>query len=272
MMHVSRPLSAEPSFSDYVLVEYRDETPGVVKFYADAEFERTALPGAVINFEPGVSEDRIPQWPLYPIHQQGSGLQEAVVGSPSCQPEPTSHHTSPQSLSFAVPLPTLTGPSTSPRSMTSPASKLNRAPHESPASLNSSGSTLNPIQAIGALSFPLADREAELLRNFSENLALWADITDIERHFEIDVPRRALSNPVLRNAIFTFSSRHMNRRPNGDWTEALEYHNRCLELLIPGLSGHQEGYNEEILAAVAILRLNEEMDCEVILALFVIVC
>ena len=86
------------------------------------------------------------------------------------------------------------------------------------------------------------------------------DVTDIERHFEIDVPRRALSNPILRYAIFTFSSRHMNRHPEGDWTEALQYHTHCLQLLIPVLSGRSEDYTDEILAAVAILRLNEEMD------------
>lgn len=52
----------------------------------------------------------------------------------------------------------------------------------------------------------------------------------------------------------------MNRHPGGDWTEALDYHTRCLQLLIPVLSGGQDGYTEAILAAVAVLRLNEEMD------------
>jgi hypothetical protein len=157
--------------------------------------------------------------------------------------------------------------------------------YESPVSYEfSTGGTTNPILALGTQLFPFSEREAELIRNFSENMALWVsvvldilerseayqnpgwnlktklDITDIERHFEIDVPRRALSNPILRYAIFTFSSRHLNRRPGGNWTEALEYHTNCLQLLIPVLSGGQEGYTEDILAAVAILRLNEEMD------------
>ncbi|KAJ4296406.1 hypothetical protein N0V90_006451 [Kalmusia sp. IMI 367209] len=52
----------------------------------------------------------------------------------------------------------------------------------------------------------------------------------------------------------------MNRHTNDDDIEALEYANKCLELLIPILSGPPNEYTEELLAAVAILRLNEEMD------------
>jgi hypothetical protein len=52
----------------------------------------------------------------------------------------------------------------------------------------------------------------------------------------------------------------MNRHAGGNWTEALQYHTNCLQLLIPVLSGRQEDYTEEILATVAILRLIEEMD------------
>jgi hypothetical protein len=52
----------------------------------------------------------------------------------------------------------------------------------------------------------------------------------------------------------------MNRHAGGNWTEALQYHTDCLQLLIPVLSGGQEDYTEDILATVAILRLIEEMD------------
>ncbi|KAE8145939.1 hypothetical protein BDV25DRAFT_144193 [Aspergillus avenaceus] len=111
-------------------------------------------------------------------------------------------------------------------------------------------------------STPLSKREAILMRNFVDNMALWADITDPQRHFEIEVPLRAVEEPVLRFAIFAFSSRHLNRQKVEDSAEALQYHNRCLQLLIPVLSGPRDNITDTVLAAVAVLRQHEEMDCE----------
>lgn len=128
-----------------------------------------------------------------------------------------------------------------------------------------------------------SEREAVLIRNYVDNMALWvsesqesdvfvedakkalidhkADITDPQRHFEIEVPLRALEEPVLRYAIFAFSSRHVDRQRQKDISEALQYHNRCLQLLIPVLSGPRNSITDTVLAAVAILRQHEEMDC-----------
>lgn len=89
-----------------------------------------------------------------------------------------------------------------------------------------------------------------------------ADITDPQHHFETEVPARALKEPVLRYAIFAFSSRHLDRLNTSDVTEALQYHNCCVQLLIPALAGPQQHITEDILAAVAILRQHEEMDGE----------
>lgn len=75
---------------------------------------------------------------------------------------------------------------------------------------------------------------------------------------------RAVEEPVLRSAIFAFSSRHIDRQRAGDTAEALQYHNHCLQMLIPALSGAQENITDVILAAVAILREHEEMDCMVL--------
>ncbi|OJJ78075.1 hypothetical protein ASPBRDRAFT_111985 [Aspergillus brasiliensis CBS 101740] len=76
-------------------------------------------------------------------------------------------------------------------------------------------------------------REATLMRNYVENMALWADITDPHRHFEIEVPVRAMHDP---------------------------YHNHCLQLLIPTLSGTGGDLTDVVLATVAILRQHEEME------------
>ncbi|PYH91268.1 hypothetical protein BO71DRAFT_359836 [Aspergillus ellipticus CBS 707.79] len=98
------------------------------------------------------------------------------------------------------------------------------------------------------------------MRNYVENMALWADITDPHRHFELEVPVRAVHEPVLRFAIFAFSSRHVERQSKGNEAEALEYHNHCLQLLIPALSGPRVDLNDVVLATVAILRQHEEME------------
>lgn len=124
--------------------------------------------------------------------------------------------------------------------------------NESPASLNSTSVATSYRPRPNPRLIPFEEREAELTRNFSENMALWvdlptecvvltaddrqADITDTKRHFELEVTRRACFNPVIRYAICVFSSRHMNRSEGGDLSESLHYHNKCLELLIPILS------------------------------------
>lgn len=77
------------------------------------------------------------------------------------------------------------------------------------------------------------------------------------------MPRRALFHPTLRYAVFAFSSQHLNRNnqePGDTGTEALEYYNKCLNLLIPAISAPDRHVSEEVHAAVAILRQYEEMD------------
>ncbi|KKA18280.1 hypothetical protein T310_7771 [Rasamsonia emersonii CBS 393.64] len=136
--------------------------------------------------------------------------------------------------------------------------------------------------SIEAAAYKFTEREAYLMRNFIENMAQWvseptsvfqlayilnkeipasqADVADLERHFEIEAPRRALRQPVLRLAILAFSSRHVSRFSGYDETEALQYHTQCLQLLIPVLSAPDTEVSEDVLAAIAILRQYEEMD------------
>ncbi|KAJ5113160.1 hypothetical protein N7456_001694 [Penicillium angulare] len=143
---------------------------------------------------------------------------------------------------------------------------LSLSPHN-PIDLSPSGVSLHSAASTRSRASskplqPFTERESILLRNFVENMALWADITDPHRHFEIDVPVKAFKEPVLRYAIFAFSSRHLNRQETSDVEEALQYHNRCVQILIPALSDPEEHITEDILAAVAILRQHEEMDGE----------
>ncbi|KAM0233810.1 hypothetical protein ACHAP5_010288 [Fusarium lateritium] len=93
-------------------------------------------------------------------------------------------------------------------------------------------------------------------------MALWADATDLKRHFELEVPRRSMYFPVLRYAVFAFSSRHVNRDKSDTSTEALEYYDHCLSLLIEAVGESNGPIDEETLAAIAILRQYEEMDAD----------
>ncbi|KAB8214719.1 hypothetical protein BDV33DRAFT_228073 [Aspergillus novoparasiticus] len=134
--------------------------------------------------------------------------------------------------------------------------------YPSPDQLVSVSGNLHENRSTDAQNASFSEREAALIRNYADNMALWADITDSQRHFEIEVPLRALEEPVLRYAIFAFSSRHIDRQRQKDISEALQYHNQCLQLLIPVLSGPRDRITDTVLAAVAILRQHEEMDCE----------
>lgn len=106
---------------------------------------------------------------------------------------------------------------------------------------------------------PFSRNEAVIIRNFTENMAHWADATDIARTFELEVPRRAMHELVLRHAVCAFSARHMSRHSPTEQAEALEHQDKCLQLLIPSMSGSQT-IDDSTLAAVSILRQSEEMD------------
>ncbi|RBR14466.1 uncharacterized protein FIESC28_07702 [Fusarium coffeatum] len=120
----------------------------------------------------------------------------------------------------------------------------------------------SPASSYSRPAIPFTAREAVLIRNFAENMALWADATDLKRHFELEVPRRAMYFPVLRYAVFAFSSQYVNRDKLDASTEALEYYDHCLRLLIEAVGESNGHIDEETLAAIAILRQYEEMDAE----------
>ncbi|RFU26473.1 hypothetical protein B7463_g9862, partial [Scytalidium lignicola] len=106
----------------------------------------------------------------------------------------------------------------------------------------------------------LTEHEAVLLRNYIENLAPWADACDTLSHFGTVVPQRAMQNEMLLYAIFAFSARHISHLSSTSEEEASYYYSKCLAILIPALSGLEQTCDENLLAAVVILRLYEEMD------------
>ncbi|WYZ38211.1 hypothetical protein EsH8_III_000125 [Colletotrichum jinshuiense] len=109
--------------------------------------------------------------------------------------------------------------------------------------------------------WPLRDRqEAFLYRYFVDKLAPLFDMCDSDRHFAKVVPKRAVYCPTLLNAMFSAAAKRLNRTIGVDAVIADRYHQRCLRSLIPALSSSTAVVDDNLLAAVVILRFTEEVD------------
>ncbi|KAL3431195.1 hypothetical protein BDV09DRAFT_198905 [Aspergillus tetrazonus] len=128
-------------------------------------------------------------------------------------------------------------------------------------------------------------REACLLRYFVEDLSRWFDLTDPRNYFATCIPQRARSNSTLLDAILAVSARHFStlstaqkarilhlylygltdtqiRGSNLNITEetVIHYHSRCIAELRVLASEPQAVMDENLLAAVVVLRFFEELD------------
>ncbi|KAJ5753331.1 uncharacterized protein N7511_007484 [Penicillium nucicola] len=123
-----------------------------------------------------------------------------------------------------------------------------------------------PNPTSGPLSLPSGDeqtlslREASLMRYFIQKLAPWADICDLQSHFSTEVPRRALQSSMVLKAILALSARHDAILSGASDWEASAYHGQCLELLIVALDQAELSCDENMLIAVVILRIYEELE------------
>lgn len=109
--------------------------------------------------------------------------------------------------------------------------------------------------------WPLTDpQEARLLRHFVQNLAIWLDLCDPAQHFQVEVPLRAGTCPILLNAIFALSARHLNLTGDYDSFASNRYHQECLKYLIPMLNSAATVTDETLFAATIVLRVLEEID------------
>ncbi|KAF6832703.1 zn 2cys6 transcription factor [Colletotrichum musicola] len=107
---------------------------------------------------------------------------------------------------------------------------------------------------------PFQDREkARLFMHYVQDLSLWVDICDTKRHFGIEVPKRACHSPLLAYSIIALASRSLCAISGTDDSKPSTYYSHALQILIPILGGSIEELNEEVLAAIVILRQYEEM-------------
>lgn len=118
--------------------------------------------------------------------------------------------------------------------------------------------------------------ETILIRYFREELAPWFDICDPFDHFVNVVPQRAREAGPLRSALLTIAARNLSRSQmfrshtgavswQGNFlpglTEelAISYHNECIRDLLQLSLNQRKLHDEALLAAVVILRTDEEL-------------
>ncbi|KAI0102103.1 hypothetical protein GGR51DRAFT_527857 [Nemania sp. FL0031] len=96
--------------------------------------------------------------------------------------------------------------------------------------------------------------DASLLRDYVSRVSSWIDVCDPQCHFGIEVPRRARKIPLLSCAIMAFASA-VSTSPE----RAITYHSQAVNMLIPILDGPIKALNEDVLAAIVLLRGAEEL-------------
>ncbi|KAJ4259547.1 hypothetical protein NW762_007476 [Fusarium torreyae] len=126
--------------------------------------------------------------------------------------------------------------------------------------------TLQPILA-GAPVYrnisvwPLKDPvEAKLMRYFIEKIARRFDLCDPQRNFALVVPWRAAFCPPLLDAALALSARCLSRTTDFDTYTSNRYYQRCLNSLISTLEVADALKNQDLFAAVVLLRTLEEID------------
>ncbi|WYZ40852.1 hypothetical protein EsH8_IV_001193 [Colletotrichum jinshuiense] len=107
---------------------------------------------------------------------------------------------------------------------------------------------------------PFEDREkSRLFMHYVRDLSMWVDICDSRRHFGTEVPKRACHSPLLAYAIIALASRSLCAIKGSEDSKPSTYYSHALQILIPVLDDSIEALNEEVLAAIVILRQYEEM-------------
>ncbi|EEU34867.1 uncharacterized protein NECHADRAFT_22487, partial [Fusarium vanettenii 77-13-4] len=110
-------------------------------------------------------------------------------------------------------------------------------------------------------AWPLRDKqECLLFRSFIKHIAPIFDLCDHERHFTRIVPQRAVTCPPLLNAMLAAAAKYLNKFGDVDVPVGDEYLQKCLAVLIPALSCATAVVDENLLAAIVLLRFIEEID------------
>ncbi|KFY97741.1 hypothetical protein V498_01893 [Pseudogymnoascus sp. VKM F-4517 (FW-2822)] len=108
-----------------------------------------------------------------------------------------------------------------------------------------------------------SSEQARLFRLFIDTWGPGLDATDSKRHFTYDIPHRALTTPVLLNAMLSIASLQESKILKSDSLIAEQYYEESVGLLIR-LLGHSSIVTDEVLlATTVILRIYEQMNVPV---------
>ncbi|TIA07567.1 hypothetical protein D6C80_09715 [Aureobasidium pullulans] len=99
-------------------------------------------------------------------------------------------------------------------------------------------------------------RETELWQNYLDEIALWLDMFDNDRHFQIHLPLLAQSSEPLRLSVLALSARQIERRdPNKPYTESLALYQEAIRLIAAEL----ESMSTEVIGSCVLLCVLEMM-------------
>lgn len=93
--------------------------------------------------------------------------------------------------------------------------------------------------------------EARLIRHYIQNVSRLFDMCDSQRHFALVVPCIAASCPDLMNAAFTWL---LSQKIKTNERRANKYYQMCLVRLVPLFDDPKALENENLCAAIVILR------------------
>ncbi|KIW06993.1 uncharacterized protein PV09_02649 [Verruconis gallopava] len=112
----------------------------------------------------------------------------------------------------------------------------------------------------------LSSHEIRIFEHFVHNVASWIDLLDQCRHYSILVPRLALRNVGLLNAILALSTRHLSlNRHLSDGivysrSEALQYYHATLKYVHKAMQHDDYNTSDELLATALIISAYEMLD------------
>lgn len=119
-------------------------------------------------------------------------------------------------------------------------------------------------ESLWQLASPLALKQDEerMFRTFVTHISKWMDLFDPYRHFSALVPRLALHNIGLLNAILALAYRHnsLSNQPSFAREDALQYYHETLQYVRKALQYTSYHTSLELLATTLIISAYEMLD------------
>ena len=72
----------------------------------------------------------------------------------------------------------------------------------------------------------------------------------------------AASSPLLMSAILALSALHLSRVSDYDVYDAVHYHDKCLQHMVPMLDDHDKPKDDNLLLTTVFLHLYEDLECK----------